>query len=142
MIVSFVVAVYFQLVHVQVLGLTAWDPSLQLVVGVLLTTVGWVTVTFMTEPAAPETLRSFHDLIQPMGPGWRGSGLDLQADMEGESPAAAFLAWFLGCTVVYGAVLGTGNALYGRGMLAIACFGAAAVAAVALLRTLPRVGLR
>ena len=142
MIVSFLVAVYFQFVHVGVLGLTAWDPSLQLVVGVLVTTAGWITVTFLTAPAAPETLRSFHHLIEPMGPGWRGSGLDLHADTEGESPAAAFLAWFLGCTVVYGAIFGTGYALYGRGVLAVACLGVAAAAAAALLKTLPRVGLR
>ena len=142
MVVSFLVAVYFQFVHVAVLGFTAWDPSLQLVVGVLVTTAGWVTVTFLTAPAAPETLRSFHDLIQPMGPGWRGAGLELDVDAEGESPAAAFLGWFLGCTVVYGVIFGTGYALYGRGMLALACLGVAAAAAAALFKTLPRVGLR
>jgi Na+/proline symporter len=141
MIVSFLVAVYFQFVHAA-LGLPPLDPSLQLVVGVLVTTVGWVTVTLLTPPADEETLRSFHALIQPMGPGWEGAGLGLTTDAADDSLTAAFLAWFLGCTVVYGAVLGTGYALYGRVGLASACLGAAAVAAFGLMRTLPRVGLR
>jgi Na+/proline symporter len=142
MVVSFVVAVYFQFVHVGVLGLAAWDPSLQLVTGVLVTTVGWVLVTFLTAPAAPETLRSFHGLIKPMGPGWRGAGLALEPDDDGDSLTAAFLAWFLGCAAVYGALFGIGYALYGRVPLAVVCLGTAAVASVFLMRTLPRVGLR
>ena len=150
MVVSFAVAVYFQFLHTRVLelvptgrlGLELRDPSLQLVVGVLVTTVGWLVVTFATRPADPETLRSFHRLIQPMGPGWRGAGLGLVTEREGESASAAFLAWFLGCVVVYGGLFGTGYALYGRGALAIVCMGAAAVAAFGLMRALPRVGIR
>jgi SSS family solute:Na+ symporter len=141
MIISFLVALYFQFVH-ESLGFAAIDSSMQLVVGVLVTSVGWLSVTFLTAPAEAATLRSFHALIRPMGKGWRGAGLDLEEYDEGDSIAAAFLAWFLGCTVVYGAVLGTGYALYGRGSLAILCLGTAALASVALLKTLPRVGLR
>jgi SSS family solute:Na+ symporter len=142
MVVSFFVAVYFQFVHAGVFGLEAWDPSLQLVVGVLITTAGWLGVTLLTPPTHANTLRSFHALIQPMGPGWEGAGLDLHADLEGDSLTAAFLAWFLGCAVVYGALFGTGYALYGRGALALVCWGVAAASSVALMRTLPRVGLR
>jgi len=77
-----------------------------------------------------------------MGTGWAGAGLGLsEEDRSAESPAAAFLAWFLGVTVVYGAVLGTGYLLYGRTVFAAVCLGAAAIASVALLKTLPRVGL-
>ena len=141
MVISFLVAVYFQFVH-EALGFAAVDPSLQLVLGVLITTVGWLTVTMLTPPADPETLTSFHRLIRPMGRGWRGAGLDLEdASESDDSLSAAFLAWFLGITVVYGAVLGTGYLLYGQMMLAGVCLGAAVVASVGLLKTLPRVGL-
>ena len=141
MVISFLVAVYFQFVH-EALGFAAVDPSLQLVLGVLITTVGWLTVTMLTPPADPETLTSFHRLIRPMGGGWRGAGLDLEdASESDDSLSAAFLAWFLGITVVYGAVLGTGYLLYGQMMLAGVCLGAAVVASVGLLKTLPRVGL-
>jgi solute:Na+ symporter, SSS family len=151
MLLSFAVAVYFTggitLAPIGVEGgvswpVPGWDASIQLVVGVLVTTVGWVTVTLLTPPADADTLASFHRLIRPMGPGWKGAGLSLDREESDDDPSAAFLAWFLACVAVYGAVLGTGYLLYGRGALAAACLGAAAVASVALLRTLPRVGLR
>jgi len=141
MVVSFSVALYFQFLHAR-LGFTPMDPSLQLVVGVAVTTVGWVLVTLVTRPAARETLQSFHDHIRPMGPGWRGAGIELGPPDPSESPAAAFLAWFLACVVVYGAVFGVGYLLYGRTLGAVACLATAAVAAWGVLRTLPRVGLR
>ncbi|MGD2046696.1 MAG: Na+:solute symporter, partial [Gemmatimonadota bacterium] len=101
-----------------------------------------MTVTFLTPPADAETLRSFHERIRPLGPGWQGAGMERVPSTENDSLTAAFLAWFLGCVVVYGALFGTGYALYGSSMLAVVCLGAAAVAAVALLKTLPRVGIR
>ena len=141
MIISFLVALYFQFGH-EALGFTEVDPSLQLVLGVLITTVGWLTVTFLTPPTEPATLESFHRLIRPMGNGWAGAGLGItEEERSAESIAAAFLAWFLGVTVVYGAVLGTGYLLYGQTVLAGVCLGAAIVASLALLKTLPRVGL-
>ena len=141
MIISFLVALYFQFGH-EALGFTGVDPSLQLVLGVLITTVGWLTVTFLTPPTEPATLESFHRLIRPMGNGWAGAGLGItEEERSAESIAAAFLAWFLGVTVVYGAVLGTGYLLYGQTVLAGVCLGAAIVASLALLKTLPRVGL-
>jgi Na+/proline symporter len=140
MVISFLVAIYFQFVHTA-LGFEAVDASLQLVLGVLVTSVGWVTVTFLTAPADAETLRSFHALIRPMGRGWAGAGLGLEPD-DGDSPTAAFLAWFLGLTVVYGAIFGTGYLLYGQLRLAGVCLGTAAVATGFLLKTLPRVGIR
>ncbi len=139
MVVSFLVALYFQFVHAA-LGFGAIDPSLQLVIGVAVTTVGWVTVTFLTPPADQETLRSFHRKIRPMGSGWRGAGLE--PDPDAGSPSAAFLAWFLGCIVIYGALFGTGYLLYGARLPAVLCLGAAAMAGVGVLRALPRVEIR
>lgn len=150
MVISFLVAIYFTGgIRLENIGLPfsiawpvpEWEPATQLVAGVVITTIGWLTVTLLTPPDEDETLRTFHRLIKPMGGGWRGAGLDLEPD-AGDSPSAAFLAWFLGCVVVYGAVLGTGYALYGRGLPAGVCLGAAAVAAFALMKTLPKVGLR
>jgi hypothetical protein len=141
MVLSFLVALYFQFVH-GALGLTPFDPALQLVVGVGVTTVGWLAVTLVTPPADEETLRAFHRSIRPMGRGWEGAGLGLVSDPSDDSPTAAFLCWFLGVAVVYGAVLGTGYALYGRLVPAVVCLGTAALSAGGLMRTLPRVGLR
>ena len=139
MIVSFLVAVYFSGLWWSV---PAWDPSLQLVVGVFLTTVGWLVVTFLTPPADTQTLRDFYDLIRPLGPGWRGAGFEPHPASDRDSLSAAFLAWFLGCVVVYGTLFGTGYTLYGRSGPGVGCLAVAAVAAFGLLKTLGRVGIR
>src|SRR5256886_460679 len=49
MAISFVVAVYFQFVH-RALGLAPLAPTVQLVIGVAVTTAGWLAVTFLTPP--------------------------------------------------------------------------------------------
>jgi hypothetical protein len=142
MIISFLIAVYFEFVHTNILGLEPLEPSFQLVFGVLLTSVGWVTVTLLTPPASPETLKSFHQLIRPMGGGWRGAGLGLEPEPNGSSPTAAFLAWFLGCIAIYGALFGTGYALYGHNTLSLLCTAVAALAILWLFRLLPKIDLR
>ena len=151
MVVSFLVAIYFaggitlepiglpSIVSWPVPELEAWQ---QLLFGIVVTTIAWVAVTFMTRPTDGDTLRRFYDAIRPMGPGWRGAGFELDASATSESPAAAFLAWFLACTVVYGVLFGTGYLLYGDVMPAVACLVAALGAGAWLMRTLPRVGIR
>jgi len=151
MIVSFVVAVYFTGgISLQPLGLDggvswavpAWTASGRLVASVVFTTLAWLAVTFLTPPVDADTLRAFHEKIRPLGSGWRGAGFEPVAPTADDSLSAAFLAWFLGCVVVYGALFGTGYALYGSVALAVVCLGVAAVAAFGLMRTLPRVGIR
>jgi Na+/proline symporter len=139
MAISFLVALYFQFGHTR-LGFPPLDASTALVVGVLVTTVGWLTVTFVTPGTDPATLQSFYDKIRPLGRGWprvvRTGGVPQDHNLS-----AGLLCWFLGCVVVYGALLATGSLLYGRlpaGFLAAAVAG---VAGVWLLRTLPRVGV-
>jgi len=138
MVISFVVAVYFQFVHTA-LGLPPLAPTLRLVIGIAITTVGWLTVTFATPPTDRATLQKFYDRIRPMGPGW-SRAVTTQPATPGESVTAAFLCWFLGCVVIYAALFGTGYVLYGKPLPAIVCLVAAGAAAWGLFRALPRVG--
>ena len=149
MVISFVVAVYFAFFHTR-LGFERWDPSAELVVGVAVTTVGWLVVTFLTPPVNTETLRDFHAKIRPLGHGWDavvprtdgarpdGSG-DLESGSGGEF-AAGLLSWFLGCVMVYAALFGTGFLLYGNVAGGIIGLIVAAGAGWAVLKLLPRVG--
>jgi len=141
MLISFLVAVYFQFVHTA-LGFPAMDSSLQLVIGVALTTVGWLTVTFLTTPASEETLRSYYEAIRPFGAGWRRV---LKLGPEDPGPelggvAAGFLGWFLGLTAVYGALFGTGFILYGSIGWGAFCLVIAGSAMVGIFRVLPKFG--
>ncbi len=137
MIISFVVAVYFQFVHVR-LGFEAWDPSLTLVVGVAITTVGWLVTTFLTQPADEATLRAFHAKIRPLGGGWRAVVGDQEQDSR-ESISAPLLGWFLGCVLVYGALFGTGMLLYGRMVAGSIAIIVAVGAAIGMFRLLPHI---
>ena len=147
MVISFLVAVYFGFLHTP-LGFTKWDPSAELVVGVAVTTVGWLVVTFLTPPVDTETLKDFHTRIQPRGKGWeavvprkRGPAQDGDVDTgQGGELAAGLLSWFLGCVMVYAALFGTGFLLYGNMVWGLAGLILAAVAGWGVLKLLPRVG--
>ena len=56
------------------------------------------------------------------------------------SITAAFLAWFLGCVLVYAALFGTGYVLYGQMLAAVLALGISAGAGVWLFRLLPKLG--
>jgi len=121
------------------LGFAPLAPTLRLVIGIAITTVGWLAVTFATPPTDRPTLQAFYDRIRPMGPGWNGAVTTRPAN-PGESVTAAFLCWFLGCAVIYAALFGTGYVLYGKLLPGIVCLVAAGVAGWGLFRALPRVG--
>ncbi len=156
MVISFVVAVYFGFFHTS-LGFERWDPSAELVVGVAITTIGWLVVTFLTPPVDTQTLRDFHAKIRPLGQGWdkvvlRTAGTapgasDESDSAQGESDSgsdgeltAGLLSWFLGCVMVYAALFGTGFLLYGDVAWGFISLIVAAIAGRGVLKLLPRVG--
>lgn len=125
MSISFVIAIYFHFLHPQLTGATV-DPTTQLLVGVAITTVGWVSVTLATAPTGEATLRDFYRQTQPGGRGW--AAVVRRADADGVSLAAggasaanlpvAIACMTLGCTAVYATLFATGYLLYGRTALA------------------------
>ncbi len=137
MLVSFAVAVWFQFAH-PALGFAPVHPSAALIIGVAITTVGWVLATYATPPTDRATLERFYRQTRPPGRGWQRV-LGLDAAEPGESLAPAFGCWFLGCTAVYAALFGAGSALYGRPLAAVLFLGVTTIAAIALFRLLPRV---
>ena len=137
--VSFLVAVYFQFVH-QAVGFAALDPSLTLVIGVAITTLAWIGVTFMTPATDRATLQSFYDLIHPMGRGW-DAVVQTDARAPKGSLSAGLLCWFLGCVAVYSALFCTGYFLYGNLLAAAVALMALVLAAGSLIKLFPRVGL-
>ena len=138
MVISFLVAVYFQFVH-ESLGFAPIQPSLTLIIGVGITTLVWITVTLMTPPTKTSTLQIFYDKIRPLGPGWR-KAVRTQPNDGTESLPAAFLCWFLGCVVVYAALFGTGFFVYGQVLGGVLCLFLVAASAIGLFKTVPRVG--
>ncbi len=136
MVISFVVAVYFEFVH-EALGFASLDPSLRLVTGVAITTCVWLTVTLLTPATDTATLQAFYDRIRPFNRGWRAA---VRTGPTEGSFTAALLSWFLGCAVVYAALFGTGYFLYGEARYGVLCMLVVVLAATGIFKSLPRVG--
>ncbi len=139
MVVSFLVAAYFQFVHAR-LGLSPLDPSLELVAGVAVTTLGWLVVTLLTPPTDADTLRTFYRRIRPFGQGWqRVLGAEAVAvGPEAGGVARGFLGWFLGVAAVYGALFGFGFLLYRQIVAGLWGLGVASAALWGIFRILPK----
>ncbi|MGB3777335.1 MAG: Na+:solute symporter, partial [Tunicatimonas sp.] len=111
-----------------------------------ITTVGWLTVTFLTPPTDRATLRQFYRLVHPGGPGWKPIVEEAQQAGEPlEEPNAAWdvpwgiLCMFLGVTAVYSTLFATGQWIYGRYTLAIVLTAVAASAAFLLFKAWTRI---
>ena len=70
MIISFIIAILITGVYPK-LGLPELSAAKQLIIGVGLTTIGWLLVAFYTKPTNKEKLKEFYLKVKPGGPGWR-----------------------------------------------------------------------
>ena len=110
MVVSFVIALAFKLGGSR---LESWQ---ELLLGVTLTTICWVSATLLTRPSDEDTLKAFCGKINPGGPGWKPIYAKLdQRHLTTDSVniPRGILCMVLGCTGVYALLFGTGSYLYG-----------------------------
>ncbi len=116
MIVSFVLAFYFQFIHTK-LGFEAIPDHMQLIYGVAITTVAWLVATYATKAVNPLVLIEFCDKINPGGPGWRHIQ---KMRMTNPKPKKAWsvpyeiAAMLTGCVMVYSFLFTTGSFIYGN----------------------------
>ena len=118
MLVSFVLAIYFQVVHVA-LGFDAIPNDLQFLLSVGITTFAWVGVTLLTKPSDIETLKNFVRITQPGGKGWQTvtdqmSSSELTNNKEGWNVPRGIVRMLVGAFAIYGALFTTGFFLYGE----------------------------
>ncbi len=139
--VSFVVAVYWQIVHAWT-GLPEVSTHVQLVSAVAVTTVCWILVTFLTRPSDAQTLRSFYRLVKPGGPGWRRVIEEAAQDNDPvETPGKGWdvptgiVCMVVGCLGVYSALFATGYWIYGQRLVAALLSAVAAISTVILVKT-------
>lgn len=105
MISSLIIACIF---NFSELGIDNWQ---KIVLGSLLTSLIWILATFLTPPDDDHTLKNFVNKINPGGPGWKKYST-IKSETS-SSISRGVLSMFLGCIVVYGALIGTGQLLYG-----------------------------
>src|SRR5690606_31286884 len=130
-----------ELVHPELFPAATLGPTVKLLLGVGITTVAWMAVTFATRPADEETLRRFYALVRPGGPGWApaarraaAGGRPLEAAGQRWTAPQGILAMLAGCFAVYSALFAIGSWLYGRYLVAIALTAVAIVASIYLVR--------
>ena len=101
---------------------TAWI----MIATVAVTTVAWVTTTFLTSPEPNAVLDSFYRRVRPGGPGWRQVSERLGFGRESiPGGALAWTNWIAGIIAVYATLFGLGKLVFGElgaglGLLAIA----------------------
>ncbi len=122
MAVSFVIALVLQLVLPNYFDIHISSTN-QLLIGVGITTVAWISVTLLTQPSSDDVLDKFYKLIRPAGPGWKPVKARLSA--EGYQSAApgslsmGVLAAAIGCVAIYAALFSAGYVIYGEGLRAL-----------------------
>jgi len=132
--------------HIEVFGLetteTYWN-IIKLVGVVILTSLSWIIVTFLTKPVNNETLRSFYKRINPGGPGWKkvisdakrdGISITSEKSKSWDVPIG-LLCMLLGSFTIYSALFATGYWLYGKTSIALLFSGIAIISAFFLTKT-------
>jgi hypothetical protein len=132
MIASFVVStIAFQTVPQR---FAKGDPNADatiMLITVAVSTVVWLTVTFMTSPEPDSVLIAFYKRVRPGGRGWRRVAEAAGHGAEGiEGGIIPWTNWIAGIVAVYSSLFGIGKIIFGettRGIILLA------VAAAALL---------
>jgi solute:Na+ symporter, SSS family len=106
---------------------------------VALSTLVWVTVTFLTSPERPATLARFYRRARPGGPGWREISTELGYEGEGiDGGALNWTNWLAGVTVVYTSLFGVGKLIFGAWGEAALFLGIAVLSFAWIARNLAR----
>ena len=126
MISSLLVAGYFNF------GDSSLENWQKIVIGAVLTTIVWVLATYFTPPDDEETLRNFVKKVNPGGPGWAkySNGISI----EPWPVPKGILSMVLGCTAVYGFLLGVGQFIYGETGSGVFIVGVGTLASIGLFK--------
>jgi len=145
MVVSGIVSLLFASKSIgnQLFGDEAFMPSwAKFPMVVLITTIVWLIVTFITLPEKKGVLQEFYKRTQPGGPGWskvifdaEKENIEIVNDKEGWSVPSGIIAMLLGCVLIYSTMFATGYYIYGDYNLAISTTIIALIAGYLLMKT-------
>ena len=108
---------------------------------VVVTTILWLLITFITPSEDESVLRAFYKKTQPGGPGWakivgkaQKEGVELLDDNKTWSVPAGIIAMLLGCSMIYSIMFCTGYFIYGNLRLAFPLLALAIVSGYLLFK--------
>ncbi len=124
-----------------------WPAYLRFPLIVAITTLIWLSVTFLTRPESAETLRNFYLRIQPGGRGWKAvvdtaarEGIMVVDPKAKWALPNGILAMLAGTALVYSLLFATGKFLFGEMTIAIILLAVALISAYLLIRLWKKVG--
>jgi Na+/proline symporter len=133
MAASLVTSIGLQFLGLDLGDTASGDYALTMLITVAVTTVVWLTVTFLTAPESDATLERFYRRVRPGGAGWRRVSERLgYGDDATPGGALAWVNWLAGVSAVYSAVFAVGAGLTGSGLRA-AAYGGVSIAAFSLI---------
>jgi Na+/proline symporter len=121
MAISFLIAVFFFINGKMDTPIVEIAGHWQLIIGVVVTTIGWITVTFLTQPSNSETLEKFNALI-------------FKGDSKFKNFGIKIVSFLCGVFGVYSLLFATGNFIYGKTVQAVIFSGVAVICALLLVR--------
>lgn len=123
----------------QFMNFSAW----KLVIGIAITSIGWVIVTFITPPESQSVLEKFCSKIKAGGPGWKKveEASETPNEAAGWDVPTGILCMMIGCLTVWSALFGVGYILYGNLVLGVSLIVISAVSTMALMKLVGRIKL-
>lgn len=122
MAISFLIATFFFINGKMETPLIEIPGYVELVLSVVLTTIGWVSVTLLTKPSTAETLHTFNSLIFGNESKFKGFGMKI-------------LGFFAGVVGVYCSLFAIGNFIYGKNILASFLSGVAIICGLLIIKS-------
>ena len=116
MAVSFVIALYFEFLHNKLFTFH-FNTDEQLIIGVIITTISWLSVTFLTKPTEINKLSEFYNLVKPKSYGWNGFLVlakknNIKIEDGQDSFIVDFTSMLLGIIIIYCSLFLIGFILY------------------------------
>ena len=97
-----------------------------MIIGVTITTLSWILITYITPLEDKEVLREFYKKIQPGGIGWRKivddakkEGVNIEGNKEAWDVPTGIVCMVIGCISVYSILFSIGSFLYSKYTVAI-----------------------
>jgi Na+/proline symporter len=109
---------------------------------VLITTIAWLLVTFLTKPEPKEKLVEFYKKTRPGGRGWNYISKDLESEdmiKNDWKVPQGILAMICSLILVYGLLFGTGYMIYQQTMNGLIAYTFAAMGGVGIYKIWPNI---
>jgi hypothetical protein len=111
----------------------------RLLITVVATTIVWLTVTFATKPESEATLVRFFGRVRPNSAGWKPIARLTPNAATYDSLGVSLIDWLAALVLVYGALFGIGQLIFGHVPAGLVWLALAAAALAVILRNLGRV---